>query len=254
MRVKILIVSLFVLCSFVMCAGEKGPEFEKPAHILVFSKTSGFRHESLSSGIKMLFDLSKKQNWVITATGESSAFNPEILSGFDVVVFMNPTGDALNDSEQAAFENFMKKGKGMVGIHSAADFEYEWPFYGELIGGYFKTHPPAQTGTVIFENFDHPAMKPFKGMKSYTTFDEWYTFRENPRGKVNVLATLDESSIKKYKNDEWRMGDHPLIWWLEKDGMRSFYTGFGHTHEAFQDEKIKEHIKNAINWAAKRID
>jgi uncharacterized protein len=254
MKITILTFGLLILFSFSMCAQEKEPEFETPAHILVFSKTSGFRHESLSSGIKMLFDLSKSQNWIITATEESSAFNPEILSGFDVVVFMNPTGDALNESEQIAFENFMKKGKGMVGIHSAADFEYDWPFYGELIGGYFKTHPPAQTGTVIFENFDHPAMEPFKGMESYTTFDEWYTFRENPRPKVNVLATLDESSIKKYKNDDWRMDDHPIIWWLEKDGMRSFYTGFGHTHEAFQDEKVKIHIKNAVNWAAKRID
>jgi type 1 glutamine amidotransferase len=254
MKITIFTFSLLFFFSLTMCAQEKEPEFETPAHILVFSKTSGFRHESLSSGIKMLFDLSKSQNWIITATEESSAFNYEILSGFDVVVFMNPTGDALNENEQAAFESFMKKGKGMVGIHSAADFEYEWPFYGELIGGYFKTHPPAQTGTVVFEKFDHPAMEPFKGMKSYTTFDEWYTFRDNPRQKVNVLATLDESSIKKFKNDDWRMGDHPIIWWLEKDGMRSFYTGFGHTHEAFQDEKIKEHIKNAINWAAKRID
>jgi len=253
-RSKALMIGFFVFISSTMFAQEKKPEFETPAHILVFSKTSGFRHESLSSGIKMLFDLSKSQNWTVTATEESSAFNPDILSGFDVVVFMNPTGDALNESERAAFENFMKKGKGMIGIHSAADFEYKWPFYGELIGGYFKTHPPAQTGTVVFENFDHPAMEPFKGMKSYTTFDEWYTFRENPRSKVNVLATLDESSIKKYDNENWRMGDHPIIWWLEKDGMRSFYTGFGHTHEAFHDEKVKEHIKNAVNWAAKRID
>jgi len=234
MKSKALLIGFFVLISFTMSAQEKEPEFETPAHILVFSKTSGFRHASLSSGIKMLFDLNKSQNWVVTATEDAAVFSNEILSTFDVVIFL-------------------KKEKGMVGIHSAADFEYEWPFYGELIGGYFKNHPPAQTGTVIFESHNHPAMKPFEGMKSYTTFDEWYTFRENPRPKVNVLATLDESSIKKYKNDDWRMGDHPIIWWLEKDGMRSFYTGFGHTHEAFQDEKIIDHIKNAINWAAKRI-
>jgi type 1 glutamine amidotransferase len=97
-------------------------------------------------------------------------------------------------------------------------------------------------------------MKPFKGMKSYTTWDEWYTFKENPRPNVHVLATLDESSIKKFNNDNFRMGDHPFIWWNEKDGMRSFYTGFGHTDEAYQDKLIIEHITNAINWAAKRID
>ncbi|SHE44189.1 Trehalose utilisation [Mariniphaga anaerophila] len=254
MKTMIIAFGLFFAFAVTICAQEKKPEFETPAHLLVFSKTDGFRHESLSSGIKMLFDLSKAQNWVITATEEAAVFTPEILSTFDVVIFMNPTGDALNTYEQEAFEDFMKRGKGMVGIHAAADFEYEWPFYGELVGGYFKTHPPAQTGTVIFENFDHPAMEPFKGMKSYTTFDEWYTFRENPRSKVNVLARLDENSIKKYKNDDWRMGDHPIIWWQETNGMRTFYTGFGHTHEAFQDKKIIEHIKNAINWAAKRTD
>lgn len=237
-----------------MVAQENKPEYETPAHLLVFSKNEGFRHESLSSGVKMLFDQSEKQNWVITATKDANLFSEDILSGIDVVVMMNPSGDALNDQQKAAFEAFMKKGKGLVGIHSAATLEYDWPFYGELIGGYFKNHPPAQTGTIVFENHDHPAMKPFKGMESYTTFDEWYTFRENPRPHVNVLATLDENSIKKYDNDEWRMGDHPLIWWLEKDGMRSFYTGFGHTHEAFQDEKIMEHIKNAIDWAAWRLD
>ena len=248
-----LTISLLLL-SLTIMAQQQEPEFETPAHLLVFSKNEGFRHESLSSGIKMLYDLSENQNWVITATEDASLFSEKILSEFDVVVMMNPSGDALTDKQQAAFESFMRKGKGLVGIHSAATLEYDWPFYGELIGGYFKNHPPAQTGTVIFENFDHPAMEPFRGMKTHTTFDEWYTFRENPRQKVNVLATLDENSIKKYDNDDWRMGDHPLIWWQEKNGMRSFYTGFGHTHEAFQDELIIEHIKNAINWAAKRID
>jgi uncharacterized protein len=243
--------------AFISCstgAQDNEPEFTEPARILVFSKTAGFRHESISSGIKMIFDLSHRQNWVVTATEDASVFQENTLDPFDVVVFMNPTGDALDGNEQTAFENFMSKGKGMVGVHSAADFEYDWPFYGDLIGGYFKTHPPAQTGTVIFENMNHPAMKPFEGMESYTTFDEWYSFRENPRSKVNVLARLDENSIKKYNNDGWRMGDHPIIWWSEKNGIRSFYTGFGHTHEAFQDEKIREHIKNAINWAARRLN
>ena len=178
----------------------------------------------------------------------------QFLSGFDVVVFLNPTGDAIQDENQEAFEKWMNSGKGFVGIHAAADCEYEWPWYGNLVGGYFKIHPPAQEATVVFENFDHPSMKPFNDMKSYTTFDEWYTFKENPRQKVKVLASLDESSIKKYDNENWKMGDHPIIWWSEKEGVRSFYTGFGHTHEAFQDKKIIDHITNAVNWAGHRID
>lgn len=249
---------LFLLLSFLMITSvsnaQKKQEFEKSINVLVFSKTAGFRHASISSGLKMLSDHSKGQNWVITATEDASLFTDDFLARFDVAVFLNPTGDAVADDGQAAFEKFMKSGKGFVGIHAAADCEYEWSFYGDLVTGYFRTHPPAQKATVIFENFDHPAMKPFEGKKTYTTVDEWYSFKENPRPNVNVLASLDENSLKKGKDDKWKMGDHPLIWWNEKDGMRSFYTVFGHTHEAFQDRLIQDHIKNAINWAAKRID
>jgi len=235
-------------------AQDDKPEFEKPINVLVFTKTLGYRHESISSGLKMLYDRSKKQNWVITATENSGLLRDDFLAKFDVAVFLNPTGDAVCDEGQAAFEKWMNSGKGLVGIHAAADCEYDWNYYDQLLGAHFKTHPPSQKATVVFENFDHPAMASFKGMKSYTTYDEWYTFKENPRKNVNVLANLDESTIKKFDNDNFRMGDHPLIWWQEKEGIRSFYTGFGHTHEAFQDKLIIEHITNAINWTARRIN
>lgn len=255
MKSKLTFILFFMLLATFGCnAQEEQPEFDQQMNVLVFTKTSGYRHASISSGVKMLYDLSKEQNWNLTVTENASLFTPAFLSDFDVAVFLNPTGDAVDDAGQQAFEKFMEAGKGFVGIHAAADHEYEWPFYGKLVGGYFKTHPPAQEATVIFENYDHPAMQPFKGMKSYTTFDEWYSFKENPRPNVNVLAVLDESSIKKYDNENWRMDDHPIIWWQEFDGIRSFYTGFGHTAEAFQDKKIVEHIKNAINWAGRRID
>ncbi|MCY1722499.1 ThuA domain-containing protein [Prolixibacteraceae bacterium Z1-6] len=253
MKSKILVLLLAVLISGISCA-QNDAEYKEPLNILVFSKTSGFRHASISSGLKMLYDQSQKQNWVITATEDESILRDDLLAKIDVVVFLNPTGDAIGEEGQKAFEKFMSGGKSFVGIHAAADCEYDWPFYGNLVGAYFLTHPPAQKATVIFENYDHPAMKPFEGMESYTTVDEWYSFKENPRTKVNVLARLDESTIKKSNNDKWRMNDHPLIWWTEKDDVRAFYTVFGHTHEAFQDELVIEHITNAINWAGKRID
>lgn len=236
------------------CNAQDKPDFEKSVNILVFTKTMGYRHESISSGLKMLYDQSKKQNWVITATENAGLLRDDFLAKFDVAVFLNSTGDAIFEEGQAAFEKWMNSGKGFVGIHAAADCEYDWNYYDKLLGAHFKTHPAQQEATVVFENTDHPAMKPFKGMKSYTTYDEWYTFKENPRPNVHVLANLDESSIKKFDNDNFRMGDHPIIWWQEKNGVRSFYSGFGHTHEAFQDKLIIEHLTNAINWAAKRID
>src|SRR5690554_6102798 len=165
-----------LICFSILTLGSQAqnnkPEFEKPIHILVFTKTAGYRHESISSGLKMLYDLSEKQNWVITATENEKLLRDDFLSNFDVAVFLNPTGDAMCDAGKQAFEKWMNSGKGFVGIHSASDFEYDWTYYGKLCGAYFKTHPAAQEATVVFENRDHPAMKPFKGMKSYTTFDE----------------------------------------------------------------------------------
>lgn len=236
-----------------LSAKEKKEQVEK-LDVLVFSKTDGYRHKSISNGIKMLSELGQKRTWEVTATENASLFSLEFLMNFDVVVFLNPTKDVLNDKQQKAFKTFLKTGKGFVGIHASTDCEYGWEWYGKLSGSYFATHPPAQEGTVIFENHDHPAMKTFAGMETYTTVDEWYSFTFNPREKVNVLASLDESSIKESKNDKWKMGDHPLIWWQEFDGIRSFYTVFGHTAEAFDDTNIRTHIADAIDWAGEKID
>ena len=226
----------------------------KKINVLVFSKTLGYRHNSISSGLKMMSDLAQERNWILTATENADLFTPEFLKTFDVVVFLNPTQDVLNDQQQKNFESFMDTGKGFVGIHAAADCEYDWAWYGQLLGAFFKTHPPAQTATVIFEDTDHPSMVPFKGMKSYRTFDEWYSFKENPRARVHVLARLDETSLNEaaLKDDKWKMGDHPLIWSRENGISRSFYTVFWHTPEAFQDPKVIQHIGCAVDWVAKR--
>jgi len=227
---------------------------DKKINVLVFSKTTGFRHNSISAGLKMMSDLAQERKWILSATENADLFTPEFLKTFDAVVFLNPTQDVLNDQQQKNFEEYMATGKGFVGIHAAADCEYNWAWYGQLNGAFFRTHPPAQTATVIFENTDHPTMVPFKGMENYRTFDEWYSFKENPRAKVQVLARLDETSLDKatLKNDKWKMGDHPLIWYQEIGNSRSYYTVFGHTPEAFQDPKIKEHIGCAVDWVAKR--
>jgi len=243
--------SVFILLLILVFSGIAQ---EKKINVLVFSKTVGFRHASISSGLKMMSDLAQQRKWILTATENADLFTPEFLKIFDVIVFLNPTLDVLNDEQQKAFEDFMNTGKGFVGIHSAADCEYDWHWYGELNGAYFKTHPRCQMGTVIFENTTHPAMAPFKDMDTYRTIDEWYTFKENPRKKVNVLARLDETSLDEetMKDDKWKMGDHPLIWYQEKGKTRTFYTDFGHTSEAFQDPKIIEHIGCAVDWVAKR--
>src|SRR5665811_342688 len=123
----VLFISFLVIALGCQAQSDK-PDFDKPINVLVFSKTVGFRHESISSGLKMLYDQSKKQNWVITATEDAGLLRDDFLAKFDVAVFLNPTGDAVSEEGQAAFEKWMNTGKGFVGIHAAADCEYDWGY------------------------------------------------------------------------------------------------------------------------------
>ena len=238
-----------------MAQPDKKTADQKKLNVLVFSKTVGYRHTSIPSGIKALTSLAQKKGWVVTATEDPTLFTDDFLARFDVCVFLNPTMNVLEEAQEKAFTKFIKNGKGFVGIHASADCEYDWKWYGELNGAFFKTHPPYQLATINIESTNHPAMKPFEGMKTFTIEDEWYSFKENPRGKVTVLATLDESTIKKLpKDDAWKMGDHPVIWYREFEGARTFYTVFGHGDSSFENEKVQQHLFYAIEWAGKRIE
>ncbi len=245
---------VFVLSvSFVFSQDE--PDADK-VNVLVFTKTKGFRHESISSGVKCMWELALKYQWNVTATEDATLFNDVFLQKFDVVVWLNTTQDVLNDEQQEAFVRFFRSGKGYVGIHSAADTEYEWEWYGRLIGGaWFKGHPPTQLATLNIEDTTHPSMQVFEEMntKTWTVVDEWYAHRANPRPHVNVLMTLDESTVRDTgKNPENNLmgGDHPMAWYHEFEGGRAFYTNRGHTHESFDDQAFREHLRGGIEWAA----
>src|SRR5690554_5733540 len=107
MRIVLILLIGFMLFSFTLCGQEKKPDFAEPVRVLVFSKTEGFRHNSIAEGIKMIYDFSESQNWIVTASEDPMVFNDSLLSKVDVVVFLNPSGDALQDKHQTAFENLM---------------------------------------------------------------------------------------------------------------------------------------------------
>ena len=131
----------------------------EPVDVLVFSKTAEYRHASIPDGVGAIEALGKQQGWKVVATEDASRFSDNTLAGVDVVVFLMTTGDVLDDAQQAAFERFIQSGKGYVGIHAAADTEYDWPWYGKLVGVYFKTHPEIQEASYIVEDRSHPATR-----------------------------------------------------------------------------------------------
>ena len=211
---------------------------------LVFSKTAGFRHSSIPSGIAAVRDLAAQGGFTVDATENAAAFTDANLAQYQVVIFLNTTGNVLNAGQQAAFERFIRAGKGFVGIHSAADTEYDWPFYGGLVGAYFHSHPAIQTGTVKVADAVHPSTEMLS--KRWQRTDEWYNFRHNPRGEVHVLATIDETTYSG-----GNMGDdHPIMWCHDYEGGRSWYTAGGHTEGSFDEPAYREHLLQGIRYAA----
>ena len=213
--------------------------------MLLFSKTAGFRHDSIADGIATLQSLGAANNFVITATEDAAQFNEPNLRQFRCVVFLSTTGDVLDEEQQAAFGGYIRRGGGFVGIHAASDTEYNWPWYGRLVGAYFKSHPAIQSATITVNDSVHPSTAELP--KRWTRTDEWYVFQANPRAAVHVLATLDENSYAPAD----RMGfDHPIAWCHLFDGGRAWYTGGGHTRESFAEPLFRQHVLGGILWAA----
>jgi type 1 glutamine amidotransferase len=219
---------------------------DAPYDVLVFSKTAGFRHDAIPAGIQLIRDLGTANNFTVTATEDSNQFTATTLAQFEAVVFLNTTGDVLNATQQTAFESYIRAGGGYVGVHSAADTEYDWPFYGELVGAYFASHPAIQQATIGVENRAHAATAGLN--PTWVRTDEWYNFRTNVRSSARVLATLDESSYSG-----GAMGaDHPHTWCKTLQGGRSFYTGSGHTQSSYTEAGFRSLVLGGIRYAANR--
>jgi type 1 glutamine amidotransferase len=229
-------------------AASAQPTGQAPAFaVLVFTKTAGFRHDSIPAGIAALKLLGDQHNFHVDASEDAAVFTAESLARYRLVIFLNTTGDILDRGEQAAFERFIQRGGGFVGIHAATDTEYEWPWYGQLVGTYFDSHPAIQTATLRVVEATHASTKPLPA--EWPRRDEWYNFRADPSSRVQVLLRIDETT---YSGGS--MGtNHPISWYHEYDGGRAWYTAMGHTAESYKEPLFLSHLLGGIRWAAGAI-
>ncbi|HYC85466.1 MAG TPA: ThuA domain-containing protein [Chryseosolibacter sp.] len=208
--------------------------------VLVFSKTKGYRHESITEGKIALIELGKQKGFEVDTTENSTLFTDDNLQRYGAVVFLSTTMDVLNPVEQSAFKRFIEAGGGFVGIHAAADTEYEWPWYGKLVGAYFKSHPKIQEARIR-------KVQPFGNSNlpdTWTRTDEWYNYK-SISDDITVIFELDESSYQGGDNGE----HHPIAWYHEYEGGRAFYTGLGHTKESYKDQQFLDHLFDGIQYA-----
>ena len=227
---------------------------------LIFSKTAAFRHtQCIPSGTVALAQAAQKRGFDVDATEDASLFTDANLANYDVVIFLCTTGDVLNADQQAAFERYIRAGGGYAGIHSASDTEYDWAWYGGLVGAYFRDHPGVagvnqqfQVATMNVEDRHSAATRRLP--RRWTREEEWYNFRTNPRDTVHVLLSVDESTYDprgySVPGGSAPMGDHPIAWCQPYDGGRSFYTALGHKGDYWKEPLLLSHVVGGIEMAA----
>jgi len=236
---------LIVVAVLAAASAAGGAEAANP-RVLVFTKTAGYRHDSIPAAVQAVRDLGAKNGFDVTATEDDTVFSPAGLAPYGAVVFLLTTGDVLSDAEQAAFETWFRAGHGYVGVHSAADTERDWPWYGRLVGAWSAGHPEIQPAMidVVSPRDDSTAALPARWSRT----DEWYSWLTNPRTNgVRVLMTLDEST---YAPHEFAMGaDHPIAWEHDFDGGRAWYTQGGHTEDSYAEPLFLGHLLGGIQYA-----
>lgn len=234
-----------VLCFFaaVSCsANDFKTSFIKSNKVLIFSKTNGYRHESIEAGIAAIKKLGTDNNFGVDATEDSLFLTDANLKNYNSIIFLSTTGTILGKEQEVALQNFIHKGGGFVGIHAATDCEYEWPWYDKMIGANFLSHPQQQEAKLIIVDPTHISTKHLPA--TWVRKDEWYNFK-NMNPDVKVLIKIDETSYTGGKNGD----NHPMAWYQTYEGGKIFYTELGHTKESYSDPLYLQHILGGIKYS-----
>ena len=237
------IVFFLLAASFIISATSCNNKRSGKPRVLVFSKTAEFRHSSIPNGKAAIQKLGLENGFDVDTTENADYFNEDSLKNYAAVIFLSTTGNVLNPKQEAAFERYIQAGGGFLGIHAATDTEYDWGWYGRMVGGYFNGHPEQQQAKFIIKDKTHLATNFFQDT-IWERKDELYNFKKlNP--DIHVLITIDESSYKGGTNGAF----HPMAWYHDYDGGRAFYTELGHTEQSYTEVNYLKHLLGGIQYA-----
>lgn len=221
-------------------------ESKKADRVLIFSLTTSFRHKSIKEGIVAIKKLAAENNFEVDTSENVTAFTKENLSKYKTLIFLNPTGsNVFSDEQKQALKTYINNGGGLLGIHAATDFCFEWEWYGKMIGAFFTNHPKVQQAKLISLR---PKDKLMKGMpEEWLHTDEWYNFKTFNKD-VTVLVKVDETSYQGGTMNN----EHPIVWYHKFEGGRVFYTGLGHTPEAYSNPLFLQQLLNGLKWTMRK--
>ena len=241
-----------LLLAATFSAASPGALWAKPARVLVFSHSTGYRHMSIEAGVAALKALGTRRGMTIVASEDPAIFDGDRLKSYDAIILLSkstkrndPASEWWVGKRRETLQAFVRRGGGIVGIHAASDSHYNWPWYGRMIGGWFTSHPKGTpSGQVTVTDPRHPANK---GLQSPAKrADEWYYFEDHDP-TTQTLATLDPTSI-----GEADVNPNPAAWSHEFEGARVFYTAMGHTPESFSEPWFLRHVEGGLNWVLKK--
>jgi type 1 glutamine amidotransferase len=220
-------------------------------HVLIYSGSTGYRHDSIPAGVEAMKSIVTKLGYEAEASEDPEVFTAEKLARYKAIVFVSNTTDPkkpesewFTGEKRDALVGFLKAGKGVVGIHASTDSHYHWPWYGQMMGGYFQHHPKGTPkGTLTVVDSKHPATA--KLPKTITRNDEWYYYKDlDPM--VKVLVTVDPASIGDGQPD---VNPNPVVWYKSFGGGRVFYNGLGHTNESYSEPYMIDLLTGGLRYA-----
>jgi hypothetical protein len=226
---------------------------QKQFKALLVTTTRGWHHESQHAGVLAVQQLGVRNFFDVVMFEDPNGFTDKYLEQFQVIIFLHTTGDIFDSTQQKVMERFIQSGKGFVGIHSASDTEYDWEWYTKLVGRMFYIHPAIQTARIDVIDSDFPGMQSFANTKYWT--DELYEFGPEKVTNLHYLLSIDETSYNPKATWSNKAGVgmgkfHPVAWYHNFDGGRSFYTALGHLPVIFSDPTYLQHLTAGIIWAA----
>ena len=233
------------LILFLVAFAVAAPSLASPkGTILIFSGTTGYRHDSIPAGIQAVAAIARAKGLGVVASEDPAVFSSASLKSFRAIVLLSCTTDPkkpesewLVGERRDALQRFLRRGGGILAIHAAADSHYHWPWYGRMIGGHFARHPAGTpTGTVSVAA---------TGQTQRRT-DEWYYFDDyDPISRL--LVTLDPATI-----GEPDVNPNPVEWRRTVDGGRVFYTAMGHTTASYSEPWFLRQLAGGLDWVLKR--
>lgn len=215
-------------------------------NILMLRHSAGFEHSYLPNAEVAIKKIGKENGWRTLTTHRLDRISADNLEKVDVLIFVTTGNLPFSDEQRKAILDFVKNGKGFLGIHNATDTCYDWAEYGEMLGGYFAGHPWTQEVGVIVEDTNHPATRMLG--ESFRVFDEIYTFKNWDRSKTHVLMHLDNDTVdlSKGTRDD---NDYAMGWCHDYGEGRVMYTALGHPDDLWEQPWFLEHITACIKWA-----